>query len=61
LVDDAGFGHFSVKVVAFTRAFAHTREHGHAAVQLGNVVDQFHDNDGFANARARQSTYLAAF
>jgi len=30
-------------------------------VQLGDVVDQLHDDDGFADARAAKGADLAAF
>ena len=59
-LDDAGLDHFVVKIVAFARAFAHAREHGNAAVQLGDVVDQFHDDDGLADAGAAERADLAA-
>ena len=32
-----------------------------AAVLLGNVIDEFHDDDGFANARAAECADFAAF
>ena len=49
-----------VKIVALARAFAHAGEHGDAAVQLGDVVDQFHDDDGLADAGAAEGADLAA-
>ena len=59
-LDDAGLDHFVVKIVAFARAFADAREHGNAAVQLGDVVDEFHDDDGLADAGAAERADLAA-
>ena len=35
-------------------------EHRNAAVLHGDVVDEFHDDDGFADARAAEQTDLAA-
>ena len=58
--DDAGLNHFVVKVVAFARAFAHSRKHGNAAVQFGDVVNQFHNDDGLANAGATERADFAA-
>ena len=60
LLDDAGLDHFIIEVVALTCAFAHAREHGDAAVQLGDVVDQLHDDDGLADAGAAERADLAA-
>ena len=59
-LDDPRLGHFVVEIVALARALAHAREHRNAAVQLGNVVDQFHDDDGFADARAAKRADFAA-
>src|SRR6185437_4799418 len=42
------------------RALAHTAEHGLAAVSLGDIVDEFHDDDGLADARAAEESDLAA-
>ena len=60
LVDDAGLGHFVVKIVAFAGALADAGEHGVTAVHLGDVVDQFHDDDGLADAGATERADLAA-
>ena len=60
LVDDAGLRHFVVEVVAFARALADAGEHRDAAVQLGDVVDQLHDDDGLADAGAAERADLAA-
>ena len=49
-----------VKIVAFARALADAGEHGETAVELGDVVDQFHDDDGLADARAAERADLAA-
>ena len=53
--------HFVVKIVAFAGAFAHAGEHGNTAVQFGDVVDQFHDDDGLADACAAERADFAAF
>ena len=60
LVDDVGLGHFVVEIVAFAGALAHAGENGKAAVELGDVVDQFHDDDGLADARAAEGADFAA-
>jgi hypothetical protein len=58
-LDDAGFDHFVVKIVAFARAFTDAREHRDTAVQFRDVIDQFHDDDGLADACATERTDLA--
>ena len=60
LVDDAGLRHLVIEVVAFARALADAGEHRDAAVQLGDVVDQLHDDDGLADAGAAERADLAA-
>ena len=61
LLDDARFGHFLVEIVAFPGALADSGEHRHAAMELGDVVDQFHDDDRLAHAGAAERADLAAF
>ncbi len=52
--DDAGFLEFQPKVVAFAGTFADAREDGNAAVLHGDVVDQFLNENRFADARAAE-------
>ena len=48
------------QVVPFTGALTDTAEHRHAAVLQGDIVNQLHDDDGFAHARAAEQPDLAA-
>ena len=59
-LDDAGLDHFVVKIVAFARAFTDAGEHRNAAVQFRDVVDEFHDDDGLADAGAAERADFAA-
>ena len=59
-LDHAGLAHFQPQIVAFAGALADAGEHGVSAVLLGDVVDQFHDDDGLADARAAEQSDLAA-
>src|SRR6185436_15176894 len=59
-VDDAALPELEPEVVALAGAFADSAEHRHAAVLHGDVVDQLHDEDGLANARAAEQPDLAA-
>ena len=59
-LDDLGLDHFVVEIVAFTRALTDAREHRDAAMQLGDIVDQFHDDDGLADAGAADRPDLSA-
>ena len=52
--------HLVVQVVALARALADAGKHRHAAVQLGDVVDQLHDHDGLAHAGTAERADLAA-
>jgi peptide chain release factor 1 len=60
LLDHAGFLHLEPEVVPLTRALAHAREHGHAAVLLRDVVDQLLDENRLADSRAAEEADLAA-
>ena len=53
-LDYAGFSHFEPEIVAFARALADASKHRVATVLLGDVVDQFHDDDGLTHARATE-------
>ena len=59
-LDYAGLGHLQPEIVAFAGALADAGKHGVAAVLLGDVVDQLHDDDGLADARAAEQADLAA-
>ena len=59
-LDDAGVDHFVIEVVAFAGALAHAGEHRHAAMRLGDVVDQLLDEHGLAHAGAAEQADLAA-
>src|SRR3546814_2719395 len=60
LGDDAGVEELVIKIVAFTGPLAHARKHRGAAMPLGDVVDQFLDEDRLAHARAAEQPDLAA-
>jgi len=50
----AGLGHFQPQVVTFTGALSDASENRKTSMLLGNVVDQFHDDDGLADSRATE-------
>ena len=52
--------HLVIKVVALAGALADAGKHRIAAVRLGDVVDQFHDQHGLADAGAAEQADLAA-
>ena len=60
LVEHARLLHLGVELVALARALADAAEGGQAAVLLGDVVDQLHDDHGLADAGAAEQADLAA-
>src|SRR5207245_467632 len=48
------------EIAAFPCALADPGEHRHAAMELGDVVDQFHDDDGLAHPGPAKGADLAA-
>jgi peptide chain release factor 1 len=58
--DDARFAHLQPQVVAFAGALSDSAEHRVAAVVRGDVVDQLHDEHGFADAGAAEEADLSA-
>ena len=57
---DLGLDHLVIEVVALARALADAGEHRVAAVRLGDVVDQLHDQHGLADAGTAEQADLAA-
>ena len=55
-----GFDHLVIEIVALAGALADAGEHRIAAMRLGDVVDQFHDQHGLADAGATEQADLAA-
>src|SRR6266852_160140 len=58
--NDAGFLEFEPEVVAFAGAFADAGENGNTAVLHGDVVNQFLNQNGFADAGAAEEADFAA-
>ncbi len=48
-----------VEIVTLTGTLAHACEHGVTTVALGDVVDEFHDDDRLADARTTECSNLA--
>src|SRR5215208_121785 len=59
-LDDARLGHLRDQVVALAGALAHAGEDRHAGMLLGNVPDQFLDDDRLADAGTAEDADLAA-
>ena len=60
LLVDAGFDEFVIEIVAFAGALADAGEHRITAMRLGDVVDQFLNQHGLADAGAAEQADLAA-
>ncbi len=58
--DNAGLRHFQPQVVAFTGALADAGKNRNAAVLHGDVVNQFQNQNCFADARAAEEADLSA-
>ena len=60
-LDDARLGHFEPEIVAFAGALSDPAKDGESAVLLGDVVDEFHDDDSLADASAAEEANLSTF
>ena len=60
LVENAGFFHLVIEVVALAGAFADAGENGNAAVLGGYVIDKLLNKNGFAYARAAEKADFTA-
>jgi hypothetical protein len=57
----AGGSNLSIKLVALAAAFPNATEHADSAQMPDDVVDQFHDQDGFPHAgAAEEASFLTA-
>ena len=55
------FDHLVIEIVAFAGAFADAGKYRVAAMRLGDVVDQLHDQHGLADAGAAKQSDLSTF
>src|SRR5262249_23277776 len=55
-----GLDHLVIEVVALARALAHTSKNGIAAVSLGDIIDELHDDDRLADPGTAEEPDLAA-
>ena len=60
-LNNTWFFHFPVKVVPLTSTFPNTSKHWNTTVFLGNVVNQFLDQDGFTNSGTTEKSNLTTF
>lgn len=58
--DNAGLGHFVVKVVTLTGTFTDTCEYRKTAVLFSDVVDKLHNKYGLTDTCTAEQTYLTA-
>ena len=58
--DDTALNHLVVEIVALAGALADAGEDGVTSVSLGDVVDQFHDQDGLADSGSAEQTNLTS-
>src|SRR5487761_1293097 len=58
-VDDTGLLKLQPKIVALARTFSDSCKHGKSAVLGGNVVDEFLNDDGLADAGSAEQTSFA--
>ncbi len=55
-----GLDHFMIEIVAFAGPLADPGEHRIAAMRLGDIVDELHDQNGLADPGAAEQADLAA-
>ena len=50
-----------IEIVTFTRKLTNTGKHRITTMRLGNVVAQFHDQNGFTNTSTTKKTNFTTF
>ena len=59
-LDDTRLNHFVVEIVTLTSALSDAGKHGETTMQLGDVVDQLHDQHGLADTSTTEETDLTS-
>merc|ERR1719461_1283826 len=59
-LNDSGVTHFVVEVISLTGSFSNTGEHGVTTVTHGDVVDQFHNQDGLSDTSTSEESNLSS-
>mmetsp|Transcript_9612 Transcript_9612/g.12697 ORF Transcript_9612/g.12697 Transcript_9612/m.12697 type:complete len:372 (-) Transcript_9612:145-1260(-) len=59
-LDDTTLNHLVVKIVTFTSTFTHTGKDRVTTVVDSNVVNKFHDNNGFSDTSTTEKTNLSS-
>src|SRR4029077_3799121 len=60
LLDDSRRRHFVIEIISLSGAFSYPRKDRDTPMKLGDVVDQFHDDDRLAHTGATESPDLTA-
>merc|ERR1711881_64380 len=58
--DDTALNHLIVEIITLASSLSYSSEYGVTSVSLGNIVNQFHDQDSLANTSAAEQTNLAS-
>src|SRR5215831_9232254 len=55
------FDHFPQQVIPFTSALSHSCKYAHTGICLGNIINQLHNDYGFANTGTAKEPDLTTF
>ena len=58
--DDTSLNHLMIQIIALTGSFSDSGKDGVTTMSLGDVVDQFHDQDGLADSGSAEETNLTS-
>jgi hypothetical protein len=59
-LDDSSLNHFVVKIVTLTSTLSDSSEHRISSMVHGNVVNEFHDNDGLSDSSTSEEANLSS-
>mmetsp|Transcript_5578 Transcript_5578/g.21866 ORF Transcript_5578/g.21866 Transcript_5578/m.21866 type:complete len:227 (+) Transcript_5578:1935-2615(+) len=59
--DNSSFNHFVIQIVPFSGSFANARKHGKSAMPLRDIIDQLHDENGFAHSSTTKKSNFPSF
>merc|ERR1711982_47756 len=58
--DDTSLNHLMIQIISLTGSFSDSGKDGVTSMSLGDVVDQFHDQNGLADSGSAEQTNLTS-
>ena len=61
ITDNTGINHFTQQIVTLTSTFSHSGKHRETVMNLGDIIDKFHDKHSLTYAGTTEQTNFSTF